>query len=253
MKHSDVVLTSDRPVLALYDEYPTGFVDPMHRHCRIQILYACAGIMAVRTAAASYVVPPQRALWIPPNTDHEVRCRSAVSLRTLYLRPDAVDADTRCHVFEVSNLLRALIMEMGSLGTHYPSDGRAGHIVALLLDEIQRMARARNELAMPQDPRLLRVCSSLLEQPSDPRDIDEWARVAGMGRRTFTRAFRRETGVGFAMWRQQARLMEAMALLSSGMPIAHVAFAVGYDSPSSFSATFRRAFGVSPSQYMVTN
>ncbi|WP_324740220.1 AraC family transcriptional regulator [Tsuneonella sp. CC-YZS046] len=103
---------------------------------------------------------------------------------------------------------------------------------------------------MPDDPRLLRVCGSLLERPSDPRDIDEWARIAGMGRRTFTRAFRRETGIGFAMWRQQARLMEAMALLSSGTPIAQVAFEVGYDSPSSFSAMFRRAFGVSPSQYL---
>lgn len=250
MIHSSEILISDRPILALRDEYPAGFVDKTHQHDHIQILYACDGIMAVRTAEASYVVPPQRALWIPAGMDHEVRCRSAVSLRTLYLRPDAVSEARHCHVFEVSNLLRTLILEMGDLGTHYPLDGRAEHIVALLLDEIQRMPGSRHELAMPQDLRLLRVCGSLLEQPSDPRDIDEWARIAGMGRRTFTRAFRRETGIGFAMWRQQARLMEAMALLSSGAPIAQVAFEVGYDSPSSFSATFRRAFGVSPSQYL---
>ncbi|MGE4323351.1 MAG: helix-turn-helix transcriptional regulator [Sphingobium sp.] len=250
MKHSSDVLVSDRPLLALYDEYPAGFIDPMHRHAHVQILYACAGIMAVRTADGSYVVPPQRALWIPAGVDHEVRCRSAVSLRTLYLRPEAVRETNRCRVFDVSTLLRALILEVGTLGTHYPLDGRAGRIVALLLDEIQRMPESRHELAMPSDPRLLRVCGAILERPADPRDIDEWASIAGMGRRTFTRAFRRETGVGFAMWRQQARLMEAVALLSCGTPIARLAFEVGYDSPSSFSAMFRRAFGVSPSHYL---
>lgn len=250
MKHSNEVLVSDRPVVALHDEYPAGFVDPMHSHAHVQILYACAGIMAVRTADASYVVPPQRALWIPAGMEHEVCCRSAVSLRTLYLRPDAVDAGQRCRVFEVSALLRALIMEMGTLGVEYPADGRAGHIVALLLDEIQRLPALLHELAMPTDARLLRVCSTLLDHPSDPRDIDDWASVAGMGRRTFTRAFKRETGLAFAMWRQQARLMEAMALLASRNSITQVAFEVGYDSPSSFSAMFRRTFGVSPSRYI---
>jgi len=250
VKHSNEILGSDRPVVALHDEYPAGFVDPMHSHDHVQILYACAGIMAVRTADASYVVPPQRALWIPVGMAHEVFCRSAVSLRTLYLRPDAVDAGQRCRVFEVSALLRALILEMGTLGVAYPTDGRAGHIVALLLDEIQRLPALLHELAMPADPRLLRVCSSLLDHPADPRDIDDWASVAGMGRRTFTRAFKRETGLGFAMWRQQARLMEAMALLASRNSITQVAFDVGYDSPSSFSAMFRRTFGVSPSRYI---
>ena len=38
MKHSVDVLTAGRPVMALQDEYPAGFVDPMHSHDHIQIL-----------------------------------------------------------------------------------------------------------------------------------------------------------------------------------------------------------------------
>jgi AraC-like DNA-binding protein len=250
MKHSRDVLSSDRPVLALHDEYPAGFVDTMHSHSHVQILYASAGVMAVRTPTASYVVPPQRAVWLPAHCEHEVSCRGPLSLRTLYLRPDAGIAIQGCRVFEVSNLLKALILETGSFGTSYELDGRSGRIVALLLDEIGRMPETPHQVAMPADPRLLRVCGPILDDPSDPRDIDEWARVAGMARRTFTRSFKRETGLGFAMWRQQVRLMDAMALLSSGSPITQVAFEVGYDSPSSFSAMFRRTFGVSPSQYL---
>jgi AraC-like DNA-binding protein len=55
--------------------------------------------------------------------------------------------------------------------------------------------------------------------------------------------------MGLAVWRQQVRLMEALSRLASGQPITTVAFDVGYDSPSAFSAMFRRAFGVAPSEY----
>lgn len=249
MRNSRDVLSSDRPVLSLQDEYAAGFVDPMHSHGHIQILYAATGVMAVRTRDANYVVPPQRAVWLPTGEEHEVSCRGPVSLRTLYLRPDLARDTDSCRVFEVSPLLRALILEIGTFGTAYDPDGRQGRIIDLLLEEIRNMPDTRQHLSMPLDPRLLRVCGPILDDPSDPRDIDDWAEIAGMARRTFTRAFKRETGMGFALWRQQARLMDALALLSAGSSITQVAFRVGYESPSSFSAMFRRAFGVSPSDY----
>ena len=249
MKNSRDILASDLPIISLQDEYPAGFVDPMHSHGHVQILYGSSGVMAVRTHDASFVVPPQRAVWLPTHVEHEVSCRGPVSLRTLYLRSDIAQETDLCRVFEVSPLLRALILEIGSFGTDYEPDGRQGRIIELLLEEIRRMPVSRQQLAMPTDPRLLRVCAPILDDPSNPRDIDEWAEIAGMARRTFTRAFKRETGMGFAMWRQQARLMDALALLSAGGTITQVAFKVGYESASSFSAMFRRAFGISPSEY----
>ena len=71
-----------------------------------------------------------------------------------------------------------------------------------------------------------------------------------MGRRTFTRAFRKDTGMSFAEWRQNVRLMEAVSLLSIGEPVTRVALDVGYNSPSAFTAMFRRTFGVAPSHYL---
>jgi AraC-like DNA-binding protein len=201
MKTSRDVLTSDRPVLALQDEYPAGFVDPMHSHGHIQILYASTGVMAVRTQGATYVVPPQRAVWLPAEVAHEVSCRGPVSLRTLYMRPELAQESDICRVFEVSDLLRALILEAGSFAQGYPLDGREGRIIELLLEEIRRMPDTLHHVTMPSDPRLLRVCGPILDDPSDPRDIDAWSEVAGMARRTFTRAFKRETGMGVAICR----------------------------------------------------
>ncbi|MCB2061270.1 MAG: helix-turn-helix transcriptional regulator [Novosphingobium sp.] len=251
MKHSFEVLGIDRPVVALNDEYPAGFTDPMHSHDHVQILYASAGVMSVTTRDTSFVIPPQRAVWLPAGIEHEVSCRGPVSLRTLYFRNSEADGKDTCRVFEVSNFLKALILEVASFEPLYDVGGREGEIVRLLLAEIGRMPNAPYCVTMPQDRRLLRVCQEIIADPSDPRDIDDWARLAAMGRRTFTRTFKQETGMGLAVWRQQVRLMEALSLLASGESVTRVAYEVGYDSPSGFSAMFRRAFGVPPSQYLV--
>ena len=250
MRRSDDVLSADRPVIALRDEYPAGFVDEMHSHDHVQILYASSGVMAVRTPEVSFVVPPQRAVWLPAGTPHEVACRGPVSLRTLYLAPGAERDEAGCRVFEVSHFLKALILETVDLPALYDAEGREGRIIALLLEEIARMPNAPYHVDMPTDRRLLRVCNAIIANPSDPRDIDDWAKLAGMGRRTFTRAFKQETGMGLAIWRQQVRLMEALSLLAAGSSITQVAYDVGYESPSGFASMFRRTFGVAPSQYL---
>lgn len=250
MKQFDDRLPVLRSVVPLSDEYPAGFIDAMHSHSRAQILYAAAGVMSVSTPSTSFVIPPQRALWLPPDMQHEVSCRGAVALRTLYVDPEFAGCPSECRVFEVSDFLRALILEAATFVPDYDVDGREGKIVELLLAEIATMPTAPFCARMPRDYRLLRVCTALLADPSDRRNLSDWAAVAGMGRRSFTRAFRNETGTGLAMWRQQVRLMGAISMLSAGQSVTSVAFEVGYESASAFTAMFHRAFGAPPSHYV---
>jgi AraC-like DNA-binding protein len=72
-----------------------------------------------------------------------------------------------------------------------------------------------------------------------------------MGRRTFTRTFRKETGMSFATWRQNVRLVDALSRLATGHSVTATALDVGYNSPSAFTAMFRRTFGVPPTHYLV--
>lgn len=89
----------------------------------------------------------------------------------------------------------------------------------------------------------------MLKDPANRRDIDRMAREAGMSRRGFTRAFRHETGMSVTIWRQQVRLMQAIALLQDGMSVTRVAFNIGYESISYFTALFQRAFGMPPAHF----
>jgi AraC-like DNA-binding protein len=239
-----------RPVVALVDEYPSGFVDSMHSHERIQLLYASSGVMSVVTDDTSFVIPPQRAVWIPSTVRHEVSCRGPVSLRTLYIDPRYERDDPECHIVEIGPLVKALILEVAGFDPVYDLDGREGQIVSLLISELLASPKVPYAAPMPVDPRLVRVCREIIENPSDQRDIDRWADLAGMSRRSFTRAFKRETGMGIALWRQQVRLLEALSLMSTGSNVTNAALDVGYDSASAFCAMFQRAFGVSPSKYV---
>lgn len=250
MKTFDEATCDSRTVVGLEDEYAAGFVDSAHRHQHAQLLYASSGVMSVIVEAESFVIPPQRALWIPAGALHEVSCRGPVSIRTLYFGDALGDlGGDVCRVIEISDFLKALILEVVHFGSDYDEDGREGRIVRVLIDEVRAMPDAPYSARMPADYRLLRVCRQILDDPSDQRDLDEYAAIAGMSRRTFTRLFRQETGMGLAVWRQQVRLMEAVSLLAMGQPVTTVAFDVGYESPSAFTAMFHRSFGAPPSQY----
>jgi AraC-like DNA-binding protein len=250
MKHSIDYPLASRPIMGFADDYPAGMLDPPHSHPRSQLTYCTAGVMLVMVSDAVFMLPPRRAIWIPAGVEHEVRCRGAVSSHTLYIDPALDQAPLATRVIEVSDLVRALIVEVGGFEPDYNLDGREGEIARLLLSEVRRMPATPTDVPMPQDERLLRVCHALINDPTDGRDLDDWASFAAMGRRTFTRAFRRETGAGLATWRQRMRLVAAIPKLEAGQSVTTVAYDVGYESASAFTATFHRIFGFAPSTFI---
>jgi hypothetical protein len=186
------------------DEYASGHHDPHHHHKRAQLIYACAGVTVVITEQASFVVPPQRAVWVPAGVEHEAHMRGHVSLRTLYIdSTEFPNLPKTCQVIEVSALLRELIVEACRLPVEYDVEGRDGRVMNLLMTELLAMPTTPLDVPMPQDSRLVKVCTAILRDPAQHDPLDGWADMAGMGRRTFTRTFRRETGISFATWRQK--------------------------------------------------
>lgn len=78
---------------------------------------------------------------------------------------------------------------------------------------------------------------------------EEAAAVSGMGLTTFKRLFKQATGRPWAAYLAERRMHEAKRLLSAGVTVEQAAHAVGYRSPTSFSAAFSRVIGVSPGRW----
>lgn len=249
MKRSIDLSLIGRPVVAFEDHYPAGFIDPPHSHGRSQLSFALSGLQTLITDDATFIVPPNRAVWIPAGKRHEAACRCDVTFQVVYVDPSFDTLPQTCRVFEVSPLLRGLIDEIAS----FPSTGEMGEresmITQLLLMEIRLMPDLELKAQMPADPRLRRVCEAILSDPADARGVDGWAKIANMGRRTFTRSFKRQTSMSFATWQRQVRAMEGASRVVAGEPIGSVAFEVGYESQSAFATMFHRTFGVPPSEY----
>lgn len=152
-------------------------------------------------------------------------------------------------VMGLSELMRALVRRAVSWPDKNTLDDEQGRIVGVLLDEMRLAPREPLHLPMPTDRRLLRIAMALLKHPEDTRSLQDWAQWGGLSPRTLSRLFVDETALSFGQWRQQARLTLALERLARGEPVAQIADALGYATPSNFIAMFRRAFGESPARY----
>ncbi|QWT19870.1 helix-turn-helix transcriptional regulator [Bacillus sp. NP157] len=239
-----------RAVISRGNSYPASFELATHEHRRGQLLYASEGTVAVTTPFGAWIAPPERAVWIPSFIPHSVRMIGAVHTRSVYIEPTVTGAFGEvCRVIVVSPLLRALLVEAAAVPLTYDVAGRDGLLMALVVEEIARAKRVPLELPLPTHPGLAVRCAAFFERPSITEGIDAWAAGLGMHRRSFTRLFRRETGMSFVAWRQQACLLSTLPRLAAGDAVTDVALDLGYESATSFSTMFRRALGKPPSGY----
>lgn len=220
-----------------------------HLHPEHQLIYASRGIMTVWTEEGSWVVPPLRAVWIPARTPHRVSIHGAVSMRTLYVKNNLVRSAPRCCVINVSPLLRELILHICTFAGLTRRAKAQGHLIDLLLDQLDVMETEPLQLLYPSDDRGARVARSLSDNPGDARPLHVVCASAGASKRTIERIFREETHMTLGRWRQQLRLLRSLHLLAAGEKISRVAADLGYSTTSAFISMFRKALGTTPRQY----
>jgi AraC-like DNA-binding protein len=239
-----------RPVVAVGNEYPDGHRHPAHKHARSQLLFAERGTMLVETSDGAWIVPPYQAIWIPCGTTHSISMLGQVGTRSVYLDlTTAAGMATQCQVRRVSPLLRQLLIEAVDIPPRYDPADRNGKIMSLLVDEIQAAPVITLNLPFPGSPKLAARCRRFVAQPTAQDTIDLWHQELGLSRRTFTRIFKRETGLTFNAWQRRACLMSALPRLLTGESVTAIAFDLGYSSPAAFTMMFKQLMGSAPHFY----
>lgn len=221
-----------------------------HEHDWGQLVFSLEGAVRVQAEhqglTQAFVVPPTRAVWIPPGVRHAVTALSEAELRTLYVHAEAAAELARddaaawagCRVLEVSPLARELVRELAQ-----DQPAREPVLNPLLLDELRRAAPLALGLTLPHDRRLRRLCEALLADPSQQRSLAAAAREVGASERQLSRLFRQELGCSWRQWREQALLAEALRLAEAGRSMAAIAEQLGYATPSAFGAMVKRSVG----------
>jgi AraC-like DNA-binding protein len=87
----------------------------------------------------------------------------------------------------------------------------------------------------------------------EPLGVDDLARAAGLSRAHFSREFRAAFGESPHSYLLTRRMERAAALLrNTDSSIADVCLSVGLQSIGSFTTSFKRTYGVSPTAYRTT-
>lgn len=101
--------------------------------------------------------------------------------------------------------------------------------------------------------RIGRAIETIRRNFRGPLVVPDLARLVGMSEASFYQHFKSITTTTPLQYQKELRLLEARQLLLTGdHSVGHVAFEVGYESPTQFSREYTRKFGVSPRQALVT-
>jgi AraC-like DNA-binding protein/quercetin dioxygenase-like cupin family protein len=234
---------------SLSTTYTNGSVLHPHRHASHQLLFAASGAMTVTGGAASWMIPPGRAVLIPAGVPHSIRMWGDVAMRSLYF-PAGVPLpafDTgACRVISIGPLLRELILRVAALMALDSRVAVEARLMTVLMDEIETARIEPLRLPLPVDARALKVADCVLRNPADGTTAALLARQCGLGLRTLERLFRAETGMRFGLWRQKAKLLESVRVLAQGGSVTDAALESGYASVSAYIAAFKQTFGCTP-------
>jgi len=224
-----------------------------HAHPKAQFFLSLRGVITCEAESGFWLVPPRSALWIPAGMRHALTVEGVVEGYAAYVQPAALpDLPASCCTFQVTPLMRELLIRSASFPVLYPEDGFETRLIGLLLEEISRSPPSTLHLPVPEDRRVRQLVDMMLAEPAERGTIATWARRAGLSERTLSRLIAQQTGMSFGRWRQQIGIMLAVQKLAKGASIQQVAADLGYESASSFVTMFRKALGMPPGRYLAS-
>jgi AraC-like DNA-binding protein len=241
----------DYPVYAFSENYPHGHIEDWHSHDRIQLIHTLTGVIRVQTHEGIWIIPPGRGVWIPAHKPHALLSSGDVKARGVFIEDTLQhDIQNECRVVAIPALLRELISSARDIQNEIQPESRNERLLQLILDEVRLLPALAFNLPDPQSPKLQQLCQRIKENLALEWSLEESAQQLHISSKTLARHFQKETGLHFSHWVRQAKLMQAMIDLAMNKPVLNVALDLGYESPSAFSAMFKRETSMTPSDYL---
>lgn len=234
--------------------YEHGERELTHSHQQhFQLKWPSSGVARIHTPGGLFVLPPTRALWIPPRVPHGGTYLNGVRELSLYVDEEHVGGLPRqLLVTVVSPRLQDAIEQAVQHDESYDTAGRQDTdqaLIAVVAAELCDVGAKPLDIVLPHESRVQPALEAIRRRPNDDATLADWASRLDVSERTLTRLFKQETGVSFGNWRKRARLLYALERLASGADVSLVSRELGYRSDSAFIYMFRREFGTTPGQY----
>jgi AraC-like DNA-binding protein len=246
------LLRAQAPAFAFPDDLHNIAYD-WHQHAYRQLLYSLSGITKLETRDHVWLLPPQRAAWIPAGLRHRTTL-SRVRSGSIYFDPRRFRFPGLCDisVFTATPLLREMILH-GMRWTNRPrrGDALAENFFRTLALYCRELAQDQLPYQLPrgESPGVRAAIDFTLENLVDAAFVRA-ARKAGLSVRSLRRHFLAETGITWRQFLTRARLLRAMEILAGKKRnVTETAYACGFTNLSAFSKAFAQFTGENPNTY----
>lgn len=147
-------------------------------------------------------------------------------------------------VSRIADIVQELLRQPYNTGAH--SSARAYEVcMALAEDFLEKGAAIRNNRRNAAVRSVIDYARAHVDQALS---VDQMAKLAGYSRSHFTRVFEQSEGTSPARFALELRMREALSQLQNGTKsVKEVAYDCGFRDTSYFAKTFRRIYGVAPS------
>lgn len=214
-----------------------------HHHDEHQVVYTSTGAAEVRTGTGRWIVPADRAVWIPARCWHEHHFHGPARFHTVGL-PDGALHRAGPVVISVEPLLRELIIACSTPCAY--GDAELARLRTVLGDQIARSPDEPYELPAPRDGRLRDACAIVEGDLSTTWPLADLGRRVGASSRTLSRLFRTEFAMTYPQWRTRLRLHHAVKYLADGSTVSATAHRCGWATTSAFIDVYRQTFDRTP-------
>ncbi len=221
----------------------------MHEHKKGQLLYAPQGCMTFALDNSICILPPTKAVWIPPHTSHRAVMTNVVAYRSLYFDCSKYNCPDEIVMIEVNDLLKALIDKM-ALWEWDIEETKTQATSTLFWEEFYQAKQFEFSLPLPSDRRLTGFRKAMTKGDFIAPELNQLSQTVGASSKTITRLFKAETGMSYQDWRQQWRLLKAIELLCEERQVSDVAHCLEFSSDSAFIAFFKKQTGQTPLSFM---
>lgn len=223
-----------------------------HAHERHQLMYAFSGTLRLEAENGIYLLPPQRAAWIPTGVRHRTTLHNVLSGSVFFAPLLVATEHASVRIISAAPIVR----EMVQYALRWPPGRNPGDLLAeaffktlglLCVEWIKEevpfrlpVAKSR-QITAAMEYTLIKLESATLEGASG---------AAALSPRQFRRRFIAESGISWRQFHHQAQMLRAMELLVSPQAtVTNVAYEIGFNSLSAFAKSFTRFTGQSPNEF----
>lgn len=230
-----------------------------HRHDTYAIGVTLAGVQTFRyRGEARYCLAGQCHI-LHPDEPHDgaAATEEGFSYRIVYVDPSLVQSALGGWPLPfvsspVVDLTGAQLRAMTPVwtGDGEPDELSRTDIVATVADLLAATAGdARPASSLPMS-RLRLVRARIAARPAEPCSMTELERLAGLDRWSLARQFRLAFGTSPSRFRTMRQLDVVRGMIQSGAGLADAALAAGFADQSHMSRQFKRAYGLTPAQWV---